>query len=110
MDKVHFSYFPFHFLQGSLLARSTSVDSSVSGAGGGGEGGGAAVTVSVATPPPGGREDVGMRPLAAAAAAALDGDGGSGGVLHRVGHQQSKWQRAVREQRKNIYDRRTILN
>ena len=31
-------------------------------------------------------------------------------VFHRVGHQQSKWQRKVQEQRRNIYDRRTILN
>ena len=35
---------------------------------------------------------------------------GGGGVLHRVGNQQSKWQRTVMEQRRNIYDRRTILN
>ncbi|TRY76718.1 hypothetical protein TCAL_07926 [Tigriopus californicus] len=33
-----------------------------------------------------------------------------GSVLHRVGHQQSKWQRTVQEQRRNIYDRRAILN
>ena len=36
--------------------------------------------------------------------------GGGGGVLHRVGNQQSKWQKTVMEQRRNIYDRRTILN
>ena len=37
---------------------------------------------------------------------------GAGGdsVLHRVGNQQIKWQRTVIEQRRNIYDRRTILN
>ena len=34
----------------------------------------------------------------------------AGGVLHRVGNQQSKWQKTVMEQRRNIYDRRTILN
>lgn len=38
------------------------------------------------------------------------GGGGGGGVLHRVGNQQSKWQKTVMEQRRNIYDRRTILN
>lgn len=31
-------------------------------------------------------------------------------VLNRVGHQQDKWKRQVREQRKNIYDRHTMLN
>jgi hypothetical protein len=31
-------------------------------------------------------------------------------VLDRVGHQQSKWQRQVQQQRRNIYDRRTMLN
>ena len=43
---------------------------------------------------------------------ASDGEsgGGGGGVLHRVGNQQSKWQKTVMEQRRNIYDRRTILN
>lgn len=34
----------------------------------------------------------------------------SGNVLNRVGHQQDKWKRQVREQRKNIYDRHTMLN
>lgn len=33
-----------------------------------------------------------------------------GNVLNRVGHQQDKWKRQVREQRKNIYDRHTMLN
>jgi flagellar biosynthesis/type III secretory pathway M-ring protein FliF/YscJ len=33
-----------------------------------------------------------------------------GGVLDRVGHQQDKWKRQVREQRRNIYDRHTMLN
>jgi flagellar biosynthesis/type III secretory pathway M-ring protein FliF/YscJ len=32
------------------------------------------------------------------------------GVLDRVGHQQDKWKRQVREQRRNIYDRHTMLN
>lgn len=31
-------------------------------------------------------------------------------VLNRFGHQQDKWKRQVKEQRKNIYDRHTILN
>uniref|UniRef100_A0A182T1X6 TMEM9 family protein n=1 Tax=Anopheles maculatus TaxID=74869 RepID=A0A182T1X6_9DIPT len=31
-------------------------------------------------------------------------------VLNRVGHQQDKWKRQVREQRRNIYDRHTMLN
>ncbi|XP_071449766.1 uncharacterized protein CG1161 [Hetaerina americana] len=33
-----------------------------------------------------------------------------GNVLNRVGHQQDKWKRQVREQRKHIYDRHTMLN
>lgn len=32
------------------------------------------------------------------------------GVLNRVGHSQTKWQRQVKEQRKNIYDNHTMLN
>ena len=31
-------------------------------------------------------------------------------VLGRVGHQQDKWKRQVQEQRRNIYDRHTMLN
>ncbi|KAK3865431.1 hypothetical protein Pcinc_028959 [Petrolisthes cinctipes] len=31
-------------------------------------------------------------------------------VLNRVGHQQDKWKRQVQEQRRNIYDRHTMLN
>uniref|UniRef100_U5EEX9 Putative conserved plasma membrane protein n=1 Tax=Corethrella appendiculata TaxID=1370023 RepID=U5EEX9_9DIPT len=31
-------------------------------------------------------------------------------VLNRVGHQQNKWKRQVKEQRRNIYDRHTMLN
>ncbi|KAK6627279.1 hypothetical protein RUM44_009756 [Polyplax serrata] len=31
-------------------------------------------------------------------------------VLNRVGHQQDKWKKQVREQRKIIYDRHTMLN
>ncbi|ODN02488.1 hypothetical protein Ocin01_04195 [Orchesella cincta] len=31
-------------------------------------------------------------------------------LLNRVGHQQSKWKRQVQEQRRNIYDRHTMLN
>lgn len=46
------------------------------------------------------------------------GDGGPmshnmsvrGNVLNRVGHQQDKWKRQVKEQRRNIYDRHTMLN
>uniref|UniRef100_A0A8D8QG66 Uncharacterized protein CG1161 n=1 Tax=Cacopsylla melanoneura TaxID=428564 RepID=A0A8D8QG66_9HEMI len=34
----------------------------------------------------------------------------SGNVLNRVGHQQDKWKRQVMEQRKNIYDKHTMLN
>ncbi|KAJ8668528.1 hypothetical protein QAD02_010191 [Eretmocerus hayati] len=33
-----------------------------------------------------------------------------GNVLNRVGHQQDKWKRQVKEQRRNIYDRHTMLN
>ncbi|XP_025833141.1 uncharacterized protein CG1161 [Agrilus planipennis] len=33
-----------------------------------------------------------------------------GNVLNRVGHQQDKWKRQVKEQRKNIYDKHTMLN
>lgn len=36
--------------------------------------------------------------------------GGRANVLNRVGHQQDKWKRQVREQRRNIYDRHTMLN
>jgi hypothetical protein len=36
--------------------------------------------------------------------------GERGNVLNRVGHQQDKWKRQVREQRRNIYDRHTMLN
>lgn len=38
------------------------------------------------------------------------GGGTASGVLNRVGHQQSKWKRQVQEQRRNIYDRHTMLN
>lgn len=31
-------------------------------------------------------------------------------VLNRVGHQTDKWKKQVREQRKNIYDKHTMLN
>ena len=31
-------------------------------------------------------------------------------VLGRVTHQQDKWKRQVEEQRRNIYDRHTMLN
>ncbi|XP_011184014.1 uncharacterized protein CG1161 [Zeugodacus cucurbitae] len=31
-------------------------------------------------------------------------------VLNRVGHQTDKWKKQVREQRRHIYDRRTMLN
>uniref|UniRef100_A0A1B6BY24 Uncharacterized protein n=1 Tax=Clastoptera arizonana TaxID=38151 RepID=A0A1B6BY24_9HEMI len=34
----------------------------------------------------------------------------SGNVLNRVGHQQDKWKKQVKEQRKNIYDKHTMLN
>ncbi|XP_063545909.1 uncharacterized protein CG1161-like isoform X1 [Cydia strobilella] len=33
-----------------------------------------------------------------------------GNVLNRVTHQQDKWKRQVREQRRNIYDNHTMLN
>ena len=36
--------------------------------------------------------------------------GERGNVLNRVGHQQDKWKRQVREQRRIIYDRHTMLN
>ncbi|XP_050422901.1 uncharacterized protein CG1161 isoform X1 [Adelges cooleyi] len=36
--------------------------------------------------------------------------GSSGNVLNRFGHQQDKWKKQVKEQRRNIYDRHTILN
>jgi len=38
------------------------------------------------------------------------GPGESSSVLNRVGHQQNKWKRQVQEQRRNIYDRHTMLN
>lgn len=31
-------------------------------------------------------------------------------VIHRLGHQQTKWKRQVQEQRRNIYDRHNMLN
>ena len=31
-------------------------------------------------------------------------------MLGRVGHQQDKWKRQVQEQRRNIYDKHTMLN
>lgn len=34
----------------------------------------------------------------------------SGNVLNRVGLQQDRWKRQVQEQRRNIYDRHTMLN
>lgn len=34
----------------------------------------------------------------------------TGNVMNRVTHQQDKWKRQVREQRRNIYDRHTMLN
>lgn len=34
----------------------------------------------------------------------------SSNVLDLVGHQQDKWKKQVQEQRKNIYDRHTMLN
>lgn len=35
---------------------------------------------------------------------------GSSNVLNRVGQQQDRWKRQVQEQRRNIYDRHTMLN
>ncbi|XP_054716202.1 uncharacterized protein CG1161-like [Uloborus diversus] len=35
---------------------------------------------------------------------------GSSNVLNRVGLQQDRWKRQVQEQRRNIYDRHTMLN
>ncbi|XP_035231225.1 uncharacterized protein CG1161-like isoform X2 [Stegodyphus dumicola] len=35
---------------------------------------------------------------------------GSTNVLNRVGQQQDRWKRQVQEQRRNIYDRHTMLN
>lgn len=35
---------------------------------------------------------------------------GSTNVLNRVGEQQDRWKRQVQEQRRNIYDRHTMLN
>lgn len=31
-------------------------------------------------------------------------------VLNRVGQQQNKWKKQVQEQRRNIYDKHTMLN
>lgn len=39
----------------------------------------------------------------------LDG-GPAVNVLNRVSHQQDKWKKQVQEQRRNIYDRHTMLN
>ncbi|XP_063702990.1 uncharacterized protein CG1161 [Culicoides brevitarsis] len=36
--------------------------------------------------------------------------GGSNNVLNRVGAHQDKWKKQVKEQRKNIYDRHSMLN
>lgn len=33
-----------------------------------------------------------------------------GDVINRLGNQQTKWKKQVQEQRRNIYDRHTILN
>lgn len=46
----------------------------------------------------------------ATAAASSHPMGVRGHVLNRVGHQQDKWKRQVKEQRRNIYDRHTMLN
>lgn len=83
----------------------------IGGIGGGGGGGSAVAAGAVA-------DGLGM--VAAGDAGltaetlATGGGGSSGGargnVLNRVGHQQDKWKRQVREQRKNIYDRHTMLN
>ncbi len=35
---------------------------------------------------------------------------GPSSVINRVGDQQSRWKRRVQEQRRNIYDRHTMLN
>ena len=35
---------------------------------------------------------------------------GAEGVINRLGTQQSKWKRQVQEQRRNIYDRHSMLN
>lgn len=48
--------------------------------------------------------------IGAPAGASVHPLGVRGNVLNRVGHQQDKWQRQVREQRKNIYDFHTMLN
>ncbi len=36
--------------------------------------------------------------------------GQSGGVINRLGTQQSRWKLQVQEQRRNIYDRHAMLN
>ncbi len=67
------------------------------------DGAGSAVNVTLRPPgDPGPGENMGMRHLGR--------PDGAGGVLHRVGHQQSKWQKTVQEQRRHIYDKRTMLN
>ncbi|CAD6213282.1 GSCOCG00004003001-RA-CDS [Cotesia congregata] len=48
--------------------------------------------------------------IASNAAGTSHAMGVRGNVLNRVGHQQDKWKRQVREQRRNIYDRHTMLN
>ena len=35
---------------------------------------------------------------------------GAEGVINRLGTQQSRWKRQVQEQRRNIYDRHSMLN
>ncbi len=106
-------------MKGAPLASSSSVDSALGGAGAGAGSSAATVTldrltstVSSSSSVGGVGDDeefgvVGLRPLLG-----RRGRGGanSGGVLHRVGHHQSKWQRTVQEQRRNIYDKRTMLN
>jgi len=49
-------------------------------------------------------------PLRVTGASSTTAGPSSSGVLNRVGHQQNKWKKQVQEQRRNIYDRHTMLN
>lgn len=48
--------------------------------------------------------------VAIAGPAAGGANGAAGSVLNRAVQQQNKWKKQVQEQRKNIYDKHTMLN
>lgn len=84
---------------GALAASSSGMSSAAAGATGGNHAAAAAAATSAAAADYHAPAGSGALPM-----------GARGNVLNRVGHQQDKWKRQVREQRKNIYDRHTMLN